>query len=111
MSIFPISPRSQSRMLASFRRSEQLLNKIYFGVKTYHEHGLATNFKKAFDARDALIKELDDFMPLRMDVEIYTPRQKMRKHPANWRTPRNSTRKRPRPSHENNENNNNNNNA
>ena len=110
MSTFPISPRSQSRMLASFRRSEQLLNKIYFEVKAYHEHGLATIFNKAFEARDALIKELDDFMPLRMDVEIYTPRQKMRKHPANWRTPRNSTRKRARPS-QNNENNNNNNNA
>jgi hypothetical protein len=83
-------------MLASFHRSEQLLNKIYFGVKAYHEHGLATIFNEAFEARDALIKEIDDFMPLRMDVEGYTPRQKMRRHPANWRTP-NNTRKRARP--------------
>jgi hypothetical protein len=82
-------------MVASFDRCVRLLNRIYFGLKAYHEHGLATEFNKAFDARDDLIRELEDFMPLRMDVSMYTPRQKMRRHPANWRTP-NNTRKRSR---------------
>ena len=83
-------------MMGSFRKSEQFLNKIYISIKAYNEHGLATDFNKAFEAQDALIKELDEFMPLRMNVGNYTPRQKMRKNPANWRTP-NNTRKRARP--------------
>jgi len=85
--IVSVSPRTKAQMVASFDKCSRLLNEIYFSLKDYHEQGLAGFFNKAFQARDDLIWELEHFMPLRMDVSIQTPTQKIR---------RSSTRKRRR---------------
>lgn len=66
-------------MQASFDKCQQLIIKIYKNVADYRVHGLATYYDKAFDAKDKLDEELNDFMPLRMDVSLFTPHQKVRR--------------------------------
>ena len=80
-----IPARELARMQASFDKSQQLITTIYTNIAEYRVHGLARYYDKAFDAKDELVRELDDFMPLRMDVSLFTPHQKVRRTRRNRR--------------------------
>ena len=79
----------QQRMIASFKKSEHLLNAIYFNEKSFREHELQKYSTDAHRARDALNAELDRFMSIPILEPISPPHVKMRKNPANWGGPLN----------------------
>jgi hypothetical protein len=84
-----LSVEAQRQMLASFKKSEQLLNQIYFKEKEFREHELQEASTAAHAARDALNAELDAFMSIRIVGAMSPPRVKLRRNPANWGGPLN----------------------
>jgi hypothetical protein len=68
-------------MVKSFDRSLKLLNHIYFSEKSFREQDLQVYSDRAHAAKDALIKELDDVMSLRIRGPLSPPPLKIRGHP------------------------------
>ena len=71
-------------MVKSFDKSLKLLNHIYFSEKSFREHDLQVYSDRAHAAKDALIKELDDVMSLRIRGPISPPPLKIRGHPRSY---------------------------
>lgn len=71
----------KQNMVKSFDRSLKLLNHIYFSEKSFREQNLQVYSDRAHAAKDALIKELDDVMSLRIRGPLSPPPLKIRGHP------------------------------
>ena len=68
-----LEPEEKAAFERSYERSKELLDQIYLNILNWRVHGLEAFQREANALKGVLIEELDDYVPLPLEISSFSP--------------------------------------